>query len=952
MRIVCLRGWVFALLVAACWGQPNVASVLNGYSLAAGPIAPGELLLINGTNLATSTNSNCYSNNSFPTSCAGASVQIGGVPVPIIDAQPFQVAVYAPLELYSTGPVNLVVTTANVPSQAVSLGVVPASPAINATFLNAVNQVIAAGNPATPGSVVQAFATGLGLTNPQIGDGLPTPFSPAYLLAGSLTVYVGGIPAQVQFAGLSAGFVMDYQVNFVVPSGLVGNQPVVFAVDGVASPPVTLPIAAGTLSGITVTTASNLGTWPLGEIQLGLGATGGNGSFTWSVANGSTLPPGLALRPDLPAYITPFAPTGLIGLAATPGTYNFSLSIASGSATATSAFTLKITPLALQDGPVLPDGFMGTPYYGNGYQLHATVNGAGTPITCTTSTSNGVTLSSGCLISGAPTTAGPQTIAVTFTNGVDTVTQNLSFNVYAIQITSAGLLSNAPANAAYNKALAASGGAGPYSYTLLGALPSGLSLNAGVISGTPTASQGKYNFAVVATDSANHSYTKNMAIDITASPDALPQIAQYFDLDDCSIGAGCTRAIGVSGGGVAPFTWSVSGLPPGMTSRSGSGATLAYVSPGDLELYGAPTALGSYNVTVVVSDANGLSTTQIFPLKVSPLLVDTCTTTAGCQVMPTGSIGFVAYSAAFRLVGGTPPYTGALAPSRRVPDGLPVGLWVSSTAVTGSSFENGQFTPLFTFTDSAGTAGTLTTGLPLSINGENGSSTTIDYYPTEYTVLGSPYSLQLGTCCAASYNWIENGGASVPGVSLSTTGLLAGTPTQSNTYPLFVQATQSGNTNNFGARQVILVVSPISFPMAPSLPVAMVGASYSPQLAASGTIGSVSWSLGPGSLLPPGLALNATGQFSGKALYGGAYSFQVVASDSVGNLSASNFTIPVYTRCDVKETGVTTVVDIQQMINEAMGAATPVNDQNGDGAVNVVDLQVVTNSVLGKGCVG
>ena len=68
---------------------------------------------------------------------------------------------------------------------------------------------------------------------------------------------------------------------------------------------------------------------------------------------------------------------------------------------------------------------------------------------------------------------------------------------------------------------------------------------------------------------------------------------------------GCTRAIGVGGGGTAPFTWKASGLPPGMSFRTGSGATLAYVSPGDLELWGTSTAVGTYHVTVDVTDANG-----------------------------------------------------------------------------------------------------------------------------------------------------------------------------------------------------------------------------------------------------------------------------------------------------------------------------------------------------------
>jgi hypothetical protein len=44
--------------------------------------------------------------------------------------------------------------------------------------------------------------------------------------------------------------------------------------------------------------------------------------------------------------------------------------------------------------------------------------------------------------------------------------------------------------------------------------------------------------------------------------------------------------------------------------------------------------------------------------------------------------------------------------------------------------------------------------------------------------------------------------------------------------------------------------------------------------------------------------------------------------------------------------------DIQRIINEALGASSPVDDLNHDGSVNVVDIQIVLNSALGLGCWG
>ncbi len=439
-----------------------------------------------------------------------------------------------------------------------------------------------------------------------------------------------------------------------------------------------------------------------------------------------------------------------------------------------------------------------------------------------------------------------------------------------------------------------------------------------------------------------------MAIDVIGSPEALPEIAQYGDLGDCTIGMGCTSAIGVSAGGTAPFTWKAVGLPPGMGFRTGSGATLAYVSPGDLELWGTPTALGTYNVTIQATDANGVSTTQVFPLKVSALFVDSCLVTSGCPAMPNGTVG-VAYSSPFRIVGGVPPYIAAAAPSRSVPSGLPSGLWLSPTAVTGIPLEGGQFSPLFQFTDAAGTPNTLTVPGTPYFNGVAGTSTTVNSYPLQYTTLGQSYSLQLGACCAAAYTWTQAGGTTPPGITISSAGLVSGVATTAGIYNWLVQAQQSAT--NYGTRQLTVIETPIAMSTASSLPAGVAGTAYGQTLAGSGGTGSLTWSLGPGSLLPPGLSLNAaSGAISGTPMTGGAYPFSVLATDSASHQDLANFTVAVYTVCDLRQGGATTVADIQQVINEALGGATAVHDFNLDGAVNVVDVVIEVNSILGLGC--
>jgi hypothetical protein len=54
--------------------------------------------------------------------------------------------------------------------------------------------------------------------------------------------------------------------------------------------------------------------------------------------------------------------------------------------------------------------------------------------------------------------------------------------------------------------------------------------------------------------------------------------------------------------------------------------------------------------------------------------------------------------------------------------------------------------------------------------------------------------------------------------------------------------------------------------------------------------------------------------------------------------------------CAVSQGGKTTVVDVQSILNEALGVIPPGNDLNGDGVVNIADTEIVINAALGLGC--
>jgi hypothetical protein len=56
-------------------------------------------------------------------------------------------------------------------------------------------------------------------------------------------------------------------------------------------------------------------------------------------------------------------------------------------------------------------------------------------------------------------------------------------------------------------------------------------------------------------------------------------------------------------------------------------------------------------------------------------------------------------------------------------------------------------------------------------------------------------------------------------------------------------------------------------------------------------------------------------------------------------------------RCDINnQAGSVTVSDVQRIISEALGTASPVDNLNNDHAVNIIDVQIVINAALGLGC--
>jgi hypothetical protein len=61
-------------------------------------------------------------------------------------------------------------------------------------------------------------------------------------------------------------------------------------------------------------------------------------------------------------------------------------------------------------------------------------------------------------------------------------------------------------------------------------------------------------------------------------------------------------------------------------------------------------------------------------------------------------------------------------------------------------------------------------------------------------------------------------------------------------------------------------------------------------------------------------------------------------------------TVVALSPCDTNLDGITSVADIQTVVNQALGLSSPISDLDQDGKVDVVDTQIVIRAVLSGVC--
>jgi uncharacterized protein (TIGR03437 family) len=217
-------------------GNPQIYyhGVLDNATFVPGDtVSQGDILVVKGEQLSFSA---LVSNAPpLPTISGGASVLVNGTAVPLFYTAYGQIAFQLPYDVPTGTAIVQVKRDDGSLSNLASITVAPRAPRLLVT-VNGDYSINSAAHPTHAGDVLTVYAIGLGATSPSVAAGAAAPSAePLARVNPTPTVDFGtgsfGTQVAPAFAGLTPTAAGLYQVNVVVPSGLLSgavNMTVVF----------------------------------------------------------------------------------------------------------------------------------------------------------------------------------------------------------------------------------------------------------------------------------------------------------------------------------------------------------------------------------------------------------------------------------------------------------------------------------------------------------------------------------------------------------------------------------------------------------------------------------------------------------------------------------------------------------------------------------------------------
>lgn len=458
----------------------------------------------------------------------------------------------------------------------------------------------------------------------------------------------------------------------------------------------------------------------------------------------------------------------------------------------------------------------------------------------------GLSISSSGLISGTPNAVGSFPISVTATNaGGTSAAGTITINV---TLGPPSITSGSPVAGAEGVVYAGytiTGTNSPTSFSVVGALPNGLTLNTGTgaITGTPSGNAGPYpqsfNVTVRATNATG---TGSLAVTVIINK-PVPTINSAPTATGAT-GVAFSYQVTATQGPLTSF--SATALPPGLTFNTGTGL-----------ISGTPTVVGG-PTSVTLTATNSTGTSVGFNLDITiglgPPVINS-------GLMPPGgeALAYAGYQ-----------ITATNSPTSFNATGLPTGLVIDTAtgiisgtpaAATGGSYPVTLFATNATATASVGRTLSISSVPPvitsaLAASGQTGVATSYQIVaanaPTSFSASGLPAGLAINP----------------------SSGLISGTPTAVGTFNATLGATNGSGSDSKTLVYTVTLGPPVITSGATASGAA--GFAFSYQVTATNTPTSFG-----ATGLPPGVAINAsTGLVSGTPTANGIYNATVSATNS------------------------------------------------------------------------
>ena len=473
-------------------------------------------------------------------------------------------------------------------------------------------------------------------------------------------------------------------------------------------------------------------------------------------------------------------------------------------------------------------------------------------------------------ISGTPTTAGTYSVSARVSDGVMTASQTFTWTISAPDTTLPVVTITGPTSAAtYATSTATLSLSGTASDA--GGVTQVSWVNSRGGSGTATGTtswsvnsitlQGGSNvLTVTARDVAGNTSTDVLTVTLNAAP-TLAAVANQSSVTGL---ATTLQLVGSDANGDA-LTYSATGLPTGLTVWASSGL-----------ISGTPSLVGTYNVTVSVSDGS-LSASQTFSWTVSAGSSGAGTLRLVWDAVPDSRvIGYKVY------VGTQPGVYG---------QSFDVGLtttWTFANPVAGQQY---------CFAVTAYADGYVEGPKSREVCGHSNQAPTLASVANQSTAQGQAASLQLSGADADGDALTYGGNGLPPGLAIAvSTGLITGTPTTPGTYPTTVTVSDGAQTASQTFTWTITAqdsTAPVITITKPTTAATLTKTTSTINLSgtASDNVGvtGVTWTNNRGG---GGTATGTTSwSVNGVILQAGVNALTVTASDSAGNVSSDVLTV-------------------------------------------------------------